>query len=220
MKLYLDTSDIQAVKRISAIFPVSGVTTNPLIVCAGETSLFDLLPALRDAMGGQGTLFAQVISNTVEGMIEDALKLRERVENLVVKVPVTPKGLQAIKELTKQGVPTLATAVYGAAQGFLGVLAGAQYVSPYVSRIDAQGGDGPATVSELQCLLSTHAPEKELVAASFKSPRQALECMLIGCKGITLPVNVFDMFISDPAVFAAVDQFESAWQKKFNKTCL
>ncbi|MDI2089911.1 transaldolase family protein [Commensalibacter oyaizuii] len=220
MKLLLDTSDVHAIKRIAKMFPIWGITTNPAIVAAGGVQLFDLLPAIRDALGGEGTLFAQVISSSVEGMIEDAHKLNERVENLVVKVPVTPKGLQVIKELTKQGIPTLATSVYGAAQGLLGVLAGAKYVSPYVSRIDAQGGDGAQTVSELQCLLSTHAPDKELVAASFKSPRQALECMLIGCKGITLPVNIFDLFISDPAVAVAVDQFVENWGKAFHTDCL
>lgn len=217
MKILLDTSDVKAIKRISGMFPVWGVTTNPAIVAAGGVPLFDLLPAIRDAMGGKGTLFAQVIAPTVEGMIDDAHKLRERVDNLVVKVPVTPSGLQVIKELTEQNIPTLATSVYGAAQGLLGVLAGAKYVSPYVSRIDAQGGNGPEVVSELQALLSTHAPEKELVAASFKSPRQALECMLIGCKGITLPVDIFDLFIADPAVGIAVKQFEEKWQNTFHQ---
>ncbi|CAI3932589.1 MULTISPECIES: transaldolase family protein [Commensalibacter] len=220
MKILLDTSDVKAIKRISGMFPVWGVTTNPAIVAAGGTPLFDLLPAIRDAMGGKGTLFAQVISPTVEGMIDDAQKLRERVENLVVKVPVTPCGLKVIKELTAQGIPTLATSVYGAAQGLLGLLAGAQYVSPYVSRIDAQGGNGPEVVSELQSLISTHCPEKELVAASFKSPRQALECMLIGCKGITLPVDIFDLFIADPAVGIAVKQFEEKWQNTFHQNNL
>lgn len=220
MKILLDTSDVKAIKRIAGMFPIWGVTTNPAIVAAGGTPLFDLLPAIRDALGGKGTLFAQVISPTVKGMIEDARKLHQRVDNLVVKVPVTPLGLQAIKELTAEGIPTLATAVYGSAQGLLGVLAGAKYVSPYVSRIDAQGGNGPEVVSELQALLSTHAPEKELVAASFKSPRQALECMLIGCKGITLSVDVFDLFLADPAVGIAVKQFEEKWESAFNQKTL
>lgn len=217
MKILLDTSDVKAIKRISNIFPIWGVTTNPSIVAAGATPLFDLLPAIRDAMGGKGTLFAQVISHSVEGMIDDAHKLNERVDNLVVKVPTTPKGLEVIKTLTEEGVATLATAVYGAAQGLLGVLAGSKYVSPYVSRIDAQGGDGSQVVADLQSLLLTHAPDKELVAASFKSPKQALDCMLIGCKGITLSPDIFDLFVNDPAVGVAVDQFEEKWQNAFHR---
>ncbi len=90
----------------------------------------------------------------------------------VVKVPVTAEGLAAIKILKAEGIPTLGTAVYGAAQGMLSALAGAEYVAPYVNRVDAQGGDGIQTVVELQQLLTLHAPQSKVLAASFKTPRR------------------------------------------------
>lgn len=220
MKFLLDTADIEDIKRISKMVPVDGVTTNPGIIAASGKSVFELLPAIRDAMGGKGMLLAQVISPTVEGMLEDAHKLTSRIKNLIIKVPVTPNGLIAIKELSQQGIKTLGTSIYGAAQGFMAALAGASYLSPYVSRIDAQGGNGPETVKELQCLISKHKPEVEIVNASFKSPRQALECMLIGSAGITLPPAIFDLFISDPAVLAAIDEFGQQWYKAFNRHTL
>ncbi|MBH9969906.1 MULTISPECIES: transaldolase family protein [Commensalibacter] len=220
MKFLLDTADVEDIKRICAMVPVDGVTTNPGIVAASGKSVFDLLPAIRDAMSGKGMLLAQVISPTVEGMIKDAHTLTSRVENLIVKVPVTPNGLVAIKELTKEGIPTLGTSIYGAAQGFMAALAGAKYLSPYVSRIDAQGGNGPETVKELQNLISQHKPDVEIVNASFKSPRQALECMMIGSAGITLPPSIFDLFIADPAVLAAVTEFGNQWFKAFNRHTL
>lgn len=220
MKFLLDTANVDDVKRISAMVPVYGVTTNPGIVAASGKSVFDILPALRDAMGGKGVLLAQVISPTVEGMLEDAHKLTSRVENLIVKVPATPNGLIAIKELSKQGITTLGTSIYGAAQGFMAALAGAKYLSPYVSRIDAQGGNGPEVVKELQTLISLHKPDVEIVNASFKSPRQALECMLIGSAGITLAPSIFDLFVSDPAVLAAIKDFGDKWYKAFNRHTL
>lgn len=220
MKFLLDTANVDDVKRISAMVPVWGVTTNPGIVAASGKSVFDVLPALRDAMGGKGVLLAQVIAPTVEGMLEDAHKLTSRVENLIVKVPSTPNGLIAIKELSKQGITTLGTSIYGAAQGFMAALAGAKYLSPYVSRIDAQGGNGPEVVKELQTLISLHKPEVEIVNASFKSPRQALECMLIGSAGITLAPSIFDLFVSDPAVLAAIKDFGDKWHKAFNRDTL
>ncbi|BCL42097.1 hypothetical protein OIPHN260_15990 [Enterobacter roggenkampii] len=152
MELYLDTSDVAAVKKLARIFPLAGVTTNPSIVAAGKTPLDELLPALHDALGGKGRLFAQVMATTAEGMVEDARKLRAIINDLVVKVPVTAEGLAAIKMLKAEGIPTLGTAVYGAAQGMLSALAGAEYVAPYVNRVDAQGGDGIQTVIELQQL--------------------------------------------------------------------
>lgn len=190
MELYLDTSDVDAVKALARIFPLAGVTTNPSIVAAGNQTLEVLLPQLQEAMGGQGRLFAQVMATTAEGMVSDARKLRAIIADIVVKVPVTAEGLAAIKLLKEEGIPTLGTVVYGAAQGLLAARAGAEYVAPYVNRVDAQGGDGIQTVADLQTLLTMHAPHAKVLAASFKTPRQALDCLLAGCESITLPLDV------------------------------
>lgn len=220
MELYLDTADINAVKRLARVLPLQGVTTNPSIVAASRTSLWEVLPALRDIIGGEGKLFAQVMAATADQMVEEAVLLNRRVAGLVVKVPVTGEGLAAIKTLRGMGIPTLGTAVYGAAQGLLSALAGAEYVAPYVNRVDAQGGNGIATVQELQHLLELHAPQVKVLAASFKTPRQALECLLAGCEAITLPVDVAEQFISAPAVQAAVEQFEHDWHGAFGTLAL
>ncbi|MBW9454530.1 fructose-6-phosphate aldolase [Citrobacter portucalensis] len=217
MELYLDTSDVDAVKALARIFPLAGVTTNPSIVAAGNQTLEVLLPQLQEAMGGQGRLFAQVMATTAEGMVSDARKLRAIIADIVVKVPVTAEGLAAIKLLKEEGIPTLGTAVYGAAQGLLAALAGAEYVAPYVNRVDAQGGDGIQTVTDLQTLLKMHAPHAKVLAASFKTPRQALDCLLAGCESITLPLDVAQQMISSPAVDAAVAKFEHDWQSAFGR---
>ncbi|MFU0448260.1 fructose-6-phosphate aldolase [Pseudocitrobacter faecalis] len=220
MELYLDTSDVAAVKKLARIFPLAGVTTNPSIVAAGKKRLDVLLPELYEAMGGKGRLFAQVMATTADGMVKDAHTLRAIIPDLVVKIPVTAEGLAAIKMLKEEGIPTLGTAVYGAAQGLLSALAGAEYVAPYVNRIDAQGGNGIQTVCELQELLTLHAPRANVLAASFKTPRQALDCLLAGCKSITLPLDVAQQLISYPAVDAAVAKFEQDWQTAFGRTSL
>ncbi|QLR73772.1 fructose-6-phosphate aldolase [Citrobacter freundii] len=220
MELYLDTSDVDAVKTLARIFPLAGVTTNPSIVAAGREALEVLLPELHDAIGGQGRLFAQVMATTAEGMVSDAHKLRAMIPDIVVKVPVTAEGLAAIKLLKKEGIPTLGTAVYSAAQGLLAALAGAEYIAPYVNRVDAQGGDGIQTVVDLQNLLKMHAPHAKVLAASFKTPRQALDCLLAGCEAITLPLDVAQQLISSPAVDAAMAKFAHDWQSAFGRTSL
>lgn len=220
MELYLDTADISAVKRLSRILPLQGVTTNPSIVAKARTSLWEVLPALRDALGGEGKLFAQVLANQAEQMVEEAELLHSRVPGLVVKVPVTAEGLAAIKILRTRKIPTLGTAVYGAGQGLLSALAGAEYVAPYVNRLDAQGGDGIEMVTQLQKLLTLHAPHAKVLAASFKTPRQALDCLLAGCQSITIPVDVAGQFVSAPAVQAAVVKFEEDWQGAFGQLSL
>lgn len=215
MELYLDTADVAAVKRLARILPLAGVTTNPAIVAGGKTPLSILLPGLQAALGGQGKIFAQVIAARAEEMVEEALQLRAILPDVVVKIPATTEGLAAIRQLKKEAIPTLGTAVYGAAQGLFSALAGAEYVAPYVNRIDAQGGNGIQTVEALQQLLALHAPGAKVLAASFKTPRQALECMLAGCEAITLPLDVAEQILSAPAVTAAVNQFEQQWIKAF-----
>ncbi|WP_380182174.1 fructose-6-phosphate aldolase [Kalamiella sp. sgz302252] len=220
MELYLDTSDVEAVKRLARVLPLAGVTTNPAIVAGGKKPLATLLPELQEALNGEGKLFAQVIASRAEEMVKEALQLRAIIPDLVVKIPVTAEGLAALKLLKKEGVPTLGTAVYGAAQGLFSALAGAEYIAPYVNRIDAQGGSGIQTVKDLQQLLRLHAPSSVVLAASFKTPRQALDCMLAGCGAITLPLDVAGQIFSAPAVAAAVEQFEQQWIGAFGRATL
>lgn len=220
MELYLDTADVISVKRLARILPLHGVTTNPSILAREGKPVWEVLPALRDALGGTGKLFAQVMANDAERIVAEAMLLNQRVPGLVVKIPATAEGLAAMKKLKAMAIPTLGTAVYGAGQGLLAALAGAEYVAPYVNRLDAQGGDGIAMVSELQQLLKLHAPHAKVLAASFKTPRQALACLLAGCEAISLPVDVAEQFLAAPAVQAAVEKFEQDWQGAFGSMVL
>ncbi|MBA4714623.1 MULTISPECIES: fructose-6-phosphate aldolase [Citrobacter] len=215
MELYLDTANVAEVERLARIFPVTGVTTNPSIIAASKESIWDVLPRLQNAIGEEGILFAQTMSRDAQGMVEEARRLSNAVPGLVVKIPVTAEGLAAIKMLKKEGITTLGTAVYSASQGLLAALAGAKYIAPYVNRIDAQGGDGIRTVQELQTLLELHAPDSMVLAASFKTPRQALDCLLAGCAAITLPLDVAQQMLNTPAVESAIEKFEQDWNNAF-----
>ncbi|EHC43264.1 Transaldolase [Salmonella enterica subsp. enterica serovar Give str. S5-487] len=228
MELYLDTANVAEVERLARIFPIAGVTTNPSIVAASKESIWDVLPRLQNAIGEEGTLFAQTMSRDAKGMVEEAKRLNNAIPGIVVKIPVTAEGLAAIKLLKKEGIVTLGTAVYSASQGLLAALAsasqgllalaalaGAKYVAPYVNRVDAQGGDGIRMVQELQTLLEHHAPDSMVLAASFKTPRQALDCLLAGCQAITLPLDVAQQMLNTPAVESAIEKFEQDWKNAF-----
>ena len=220
MELYLDTANVADVERLAQIFPIAGVTTNPSIIAANGESIWDVLPRLQNAIGPDGILFAQTMSRDAPGMIAEARQLSKAIPGLVVKVPVTAQGLIAIKTLKKEKITTLGTAVYSASQGLLAALAGAKYIAPYVNRVDAQGGDGIRTVQELQSLLEMHAPDSKVLAASFKTPRQALDCLLAGCEAITLPTDVAQQMLNTPAVESAIDKFEQDWNNAFGNLML
>ncbi|EGT4256490.1 fructose-6-phosphate aldolase [Citrobacter amalonaticus] len=215
MELYLDSANVAEVERLARIFPIAGVTTNPSIIAASKESIWDVLPRLQKVIGENGVLFAQTMSRDAQGMVNEAKRLNNTVPGIVVKIPVTSEGLVAIRQLKKEGIVTLGTAVYSASQGLLAALAGAKYVAPYVNRVDAQGGDGIRTVQELQTLLEQHAPDSKVLAASFKTPRQALDCLLVGCEAITLPLDVAQQMLDTPAVESAVEKFEQDWKNAF-----
>ena len=215
MELYLDTANVAEVERLARIYPLAGVTTNPSIIAAGKTPVWDVLPRLQKAIGPEGTLFAQTMSRDEQGMVEEAKRLSNAVPGIVVKILAHADCLACLKMLKKEGIPTLGTAVYSASQGLLAALAGAKYVAPYVNRVDAQGGDGIRMVQELQSLLEMHAPESKVLAASFKTPRQALDCLLAGCEAITLPLDVAQQMLGTPAVESAREKFEQDWNNAF-----
>lgn len=220
MEFYLDTADVALVRRLANVLPIKGVTTNPSIVARGKRDIYSVLQELQEAIGTEGQLFAQVLGRDAEKMVEEAHKLREAIPSLVVKVPVTHAGLSAIKQLRALNIPTLGTAVYGAGQGFYAALAGASYIAPYVNRLDSQGGDGIGLVRELQKLVDLHCPETQVLAASFRTPRQVLECMLAGCRAITVDPAVAELFLMDPAVEDALNRFDHDWSAAYGAVAL
>lgn len=220
MEFYLDTADVATVRRLAPILPIKGVTTNPSILARSKRPVADVLQELASLLPADGKLFAQVISRDPQAMIDEALRLREMVPSLVVKVPVTHNGLVVIKALTQQNIPTLGTAVYGAGQGLYAALAGAAYIAPYVNRIDAQGGDGVQLVQELQTLVDLHAPQTQVLAASFRTARQVLDCMLAGCRAITVDPDVAELFLQDPAVDSALQRFDHDWSAAYGSVAL
>lgn len=220
MEFYLDTADVNDVKRLATVLPVKGVTTNPSIVARSKRPLFDILRDMQDILGAEGQLFAQVLARDVGEMVDQAQRLREAVPSLVVKVPVSINGMAAIKQLKQLNIPTLGTAVYGAGQGFMAALAGAAYIAPYVNRVDSQGGDGIALVRELQTLIGLHCPDTQVLAASFRTPRQVLDCLLAGCRAITVDPQVAELFLQEPAVDNALDRFDHDWTAAYGALSL
>lgn len=214
-ELYLDTADVEKVARFNACLPLKGVTTNPSILAKSGVGLNRLLAELTEVMGTEARFHVQIVSETVADMLDEAKRLHALPYDLVVKVPATETGLAAIKKIKAESIPVLATAIYSAQQGFLAALCGADYLAPYVNRIDAMGVDGIGVVADLQCLLEKHSLDSQILAASFKSTQQAMAVMKLGIGAITLPLEVAEQMFAHPAVQPAVDQFTHDWHAAF-----
>ena len=146
MKLIVDHADLDQIKEMFEYFPVSGVTTNPTIITRTGKDPYEVLKSIREFIGPDAELHAQVISSDAEGMMAEAKVMRETVGgNFFVKIPTTKEGLKAIKNLKKEGFKVTATAVYTSIHAYLAAEAGADYVAPYLNRIDNLGYDGIQT---------------------------------------------------------------------------
>lgn len=215
MELYLDTADLEQVARFNNSLPLAGVTTNPTILAKSGVGVSELLPALAKILGENARFHVQVVSSTVESMLAEARLIDALPYDVVIKVPATEIGLAAIRQIKAEGKMVLATAIYSAQQGFLAALAGADYLAPYVNRIEAMGQNGVKVVADLQLLLERHQIKSEILAASFKNTQQAMSVMKLGVGAITLPIDVIEQMFSHPAVEPAVEQFSQDWQLAF-----
>ena len=214
-ELYLDTAQLADIERLSQSLPLAGVTTNPSLLAAGGIGLNQWLPSLIEHLGISCRVHIQVLSHTVDDIIAEAHALHDLPYDIVVKIPTHAAGLAAIKRLKRHDIPVLATAIYNAQQGILAALHGADYLAPYVNRIDNQGGDGIAVVAELQNLIERYHLPSKLLVASFKNVQQVMQVMKLGVAATTLPVDIATHMLTTPATDSAVDVFERDWQSVF-----
>lgn len=214
-ELYLDTADVKQISRFHACLPIKGITTNPSILAQSGIGLNQLLLELDTVLGTGARFHAQVVSQTVNGMVEEAKRLHELPYDMVIKIPATETGLTAIKKIKAENITVLATAIYSVQQGFLAALCGADYLAPYVNRIYAMGTDGVAVAADLQLLLNQHQLNCKLLPASFKNTQQVMDVLKLGVAAITLPYDVAAQMLAHPAVQPAVDKFNSDWGEAF-----
>lgn len=213
MKLMIDDANIAQIRRLYDLYPIDGVTTNPSILAKQGRDPYEVLGTIRAFLEPDGELHAQVISRRAEDMVEEALYIVERLgKSTFVKIPAVTEGVKAIKELSKRGVPITATAIYAPMQAFMAAKAGADYVAPYVNRIDNLGGDGVAAVLEIQDILKSSGLKTEILAASFKNIRQVQALCRAGVGAATAPPDIIDAFMKNACVEEAVDQFISDFE--------
>ena len=209
MKLCIDDANVEQIKRIYDYFPVDGVSTNPSILAKSGRAPYEVLKEIRGIIGDEGELFVQAVSPKAEGMVAEAERIvGELGERTLIKIPCIPEGYKAMKMLQANGTRFIGTAIYTAMQGFLAAKCGAEYVAPYVNRIDNMGFNGIAVSKEIHdMIVKAGFTYSGLLAASFKNSQQVLELAKYGVKAVTCAPDVIDGLIKNVAIDAAVTQF-------------
>ena len=208
MKLCIDHADTKQIRRIWEQYPVDGVSTNPSILARSGRPPYDVLREIRTIIGHESELFVQALSRDAEGVLEEARRiLKETGDTTLIKVPAVPEGFRAMKMLKAEGIRFIGTAVYTAMQGFLAAKCGAEYVAPYVNRIDNLGYDGVQVAKDIHDAITRSGLDSGLLAASFKNTQQVLELVKYGVKAVTVAPDVIDAFVRNAEVDRAVGQF-------------
>ena len=214
MKLFIDDANVNDIRRLIDLYPIDGVTTNPTILSKTGRNPIEVLKEIREIIGPEKTIFAQAIPVEAEAIIRDAHAIVKLLgEKTIVKIASVPEGFKAIRMLKEEGIHTCGTVVYTPLQAYLAAKAGADYVAPYVNRIDNMGYDGIQVVQKIQDILTLHNFDTEILAASFKNSNQVLSLCEYGIGAATCAPSVIDGFVKNMAIDGAVNDFISDFAK-------
>ncbi|MDR3564130.1 MAG: fructose-6-phosphate aldolase [Negativicutes bacterium] len=213
MLYLLDTGDVNHIKRAYDLYPLAGVTTNPTLIAREKADFLGMLTAIRGIIGAGTMLHVQAVSRTAEGIVGEASYLAEKIGgHLYIKIPVIAEGIKAIKLLKERGIKTTATAVFTPQQALMAAVAGADFVAPYVNRLDNICGDGARVVSDIVELFKTYNLPARVLAASFKNSEQVHQASLAGAHAVTVSPDILDLLLSHPLTDSSVDQFVKDWE--------
>ena len=210
MKLFLDTANVEEIRKVVKLGVIAGITTNPTLIAKEGKEFF---PTIKEICAlCPGPVSAEAISLDVEGMLREARELAALAPNVVVKVPMTEDGLQAVATLAKEGIKTNVTLIFTANQALLAARAGASFVSPFVGRLDDISTPGMQVVRDIADIFAIHNLATEIIAASIRHPQHVHEAALAGAHIATVPANVVSQMIKHPLTTSGIERFLADWR--------
>lgn len=206
MKIFLDTANISELKDALSYHIVDGVTTNPTLLAKEQAPEQEILTAMTKLL--KGPVSAEVLSLTRDGMVEEGKRLFQIHSNIVVKIPATYPGLQAMAELKELGIPTNATLIFSPLQGYLSMKAGAAYISPFIGRLNDIGQDGMETlIKDLLIIKKNYGYTAEIIGASIRTVKDVLDALRLGLDIVTVPHAIFKSLMNHPMTDQGMERF-------------
>ena len=211
MKLYLDTANIEEIKKVAAMGLLDGVTTNPTLVSKEKGGFKEILRNICAVV--PGPVNAEVVSTNTEGMLKEGYELAKIHQNIVVKIPMTREGLVAVRRLANDKIRTNVTLIFSPNQALLAAKAGAAFVSPFLGRLDDISHIGMDLVRQIIAIFDNYDFETEVLAASLRHPVHVIEAALAGADIATIPAKVFDQMFNHPLTDIGLERFLADWAK-------
>ncbi len=215
MKIFIDTANLEEIKKAWELGLIDGVTTNPSLLSKEGRDPISLLEEICKIV--DGPVSAEAVSLNFDDMVAEAMELSKIASNIVIKIPMTEDGLLAVRKLAQDGIRTNVTLIFSPTQALLAAKAGATYVSPFVGRLDDIGPSGMNLVEDIQIIFENYSFRTEIIVASIRNPLHVLEAAKIGADIATIPYSVIKQLIKHPLTDIGIEKFLKDWEKLHNK---
>lgn len=216
MKLFLDTADVEKIRKYAAMGMVDGITTNPTIILKSGRKQEEVIKEICKIV--DGPVSVEGVEEKCEGMVKDGEKFASWAKNVVVKLPMTEEGIKAVRALSKKGIKTNVTLIFSPTQALLAAKAGATYVSPFLGRLDDVADDGVDLVEDISEIFENYGFKTEIIAASIRSPLHVAQCALCGCHIATVPADVMEKLFKHGFTDAGIRKFLEDYEAAKKKT--
>ena len=211
MKFFIDTANIDEIKKANEMGLLDGVTTNPSLIAKEGREFEELIKEICSIV--DGPVSAEVVSTEAEGMLKEARHLATLADNIVVKIPLIKEGLKAVKTLSGEGIRTNVTLCFSPLQALMAAKAGASYISPFIGRLDDISQTGMDLVEQILTIYENYGYETEVLVASVRNPVHVLDAALLGADIATIPFKVMEQLIKHPLTDIGLEKFLADWKK-------
>ena len=218
MKFFVDTANVEDIKKANDMGVICGVTTNPSLIAKEGRDFKEVIKEITDIV--DGAISGEVKATTVdaEGMIKEGREIAAIHKNMVVKIPMTVEGLKAVKVLSSEGIKTNVTLIFSANQALLAARAGATYVSPFLGRLDDTNVRGTDLIAEIAEIFQVAGDiDTQIIAASIRNPIHVTDCALAGAHIATVPYKVIEQMTKHPLTDAGIEKFQADYKAVFGE---
>ncbi|SEO93503.1 fructose-6-phosphate aldolase [Propionispora vibrioides] len=210
MKLFIDTANVDEIRKASEMGVICGVTTNPSLIAKEGKVFEEVIKEIVTLV--DGPISAEVIGLEADQMVKEAKELVKIHKNIVIKIPMTAEGLKAVKILSANNIKTNVTLIFSAAQALLAARAGATYVSPFLGRLDDIGDEGMRLIDEIAEIFAIHDIPTEIISASVRTQIHVIQAARRGAHIATVPYKVIAEMIKHPLTTAGIEKFLKDWE--------
>ncbi len=217
MKLFIDTANVEEIKKAGEMGVIRGVTTNPSLIAKEGRDFVQVIKEITELVDGPISGEVKATTTDAEGMIREGREIAAIHPNMVVKIPMTAEGLKAVNVLEKEGIKTNVTLIFSAAQALLAAEAGASYVSPFLGRLDDISQPGIDLIRTIAEIFHIYKYDTEIIAASVRNPIHVIDCALAGAHIATVPYKVIEQMTKHPLTEQGIQKFQADYKAVFGE---